>query len=524
MENLKEDYLKCLQNENDVYENNLLLCNKCLSIPKIDINPYNHKIVSLCPNNHQINPISLDLYLKEELNKNIICSLCNQNNNLSNLLYCTNCLSIICNNCINNHNSSHKVIKYLDINFLCFKHQIKNSIICLTCNKEICDKCLESKDHINHKIQSINEYLNMPDNKISSNLKNALNSNFKKEKKQIEIIKDMLVKKINNVTEIKNIENKINTRILNNIDIYPNNYNSIFNLNNMIKNNSESEDNYYETISNITNLLENYLTNGNSGKEKLILMKRQNLKNIFFLIIFLIIIIIASYYFGDFSISKYSNDNDKLIFNDNSNLLKLSEIIISEEQEKQINNYIIKSSFKIIQQYNNIFNKNRKFNISLNYKLIYKGTRDGDNIYSFHKRCDDKNNLLFIFETQRKEKFGLFSFNGYKDAEKNGGSIKDINKFLFKLNKNNENIKFYDNNNDDVILLWKKEILFEIKQKNNQILYIPNNFLNENNYCFGEIKRESFDIPENFELNNEIKKFIIKDIEVFQVIFKNYKI
>ena len=62
----------------------------------------------------------------------------------------------------------------------------------------------------------------------------------------------------------------------------------------MIKNNSESEDNYYETISNITNLLENYLTNGNSGKEKLILMNRQNLKNIFFLIIFLIIIIIAS--------------------------------------------------------------------------------------------------------------------------------------------------------------------------------------------------------------------------------------
>ena len=68
------------------FNNNLLLCNKCFCIPKVDINPYNHKITTLCQNNHQINPMPLDLYLKEELIKNIICSICNKNNN-NNLFY-----------------------------------------------------------------------------------------------------------------------------------------------------------------------------------------------------------------------------------------------------------------------------------------------------------------------------------------------------------------------------------------------------------------------------------------------------
>ena len=131
------------------FNNNLLLCNKCLCIPKVDINPYNHKICTLCKNNHQINPISLDLYSKEELNKNILCSICNKNNNL---LYCKNCLVIICHNCIKKHNSEHQIIKYSDINILCFEHGTKINNICLDCNKEICQKCLES-EHINHKTQ-----------------------------------------------------------------------------------------------------------------------------------------------------------------------------------------------------------------------------------------------------------------------------------------------------------------------------------------------------------------------------------
>ena len=104
------------------FNNNLLLCNKCLCIPKVDINPYNHKICTLCKNNHQINPISLDLYSKEELNKNILCSICNKNNNL---LYCKNCLVKICDNCIKGHNSDHQVIKCSDINILCFEHGAK---------------------------------------------------------------------------------------------------------------------------------------------------------------------------------------------------------------------------------------------------------------------------------------------------------------------------------------------------------------------------------------------------------------
>ena len=528
MENIKEEKenLKDFQNKNNLFSKNLLLCNKCLSIPKVDINPYNHKIISICPNNHEINPISLDLYLKEELNKKILCSLCNKINELDNLLYCKNCLSIICDKCSNKHISNHQVIKYADINILCINHHIKNNFICLTCNKEICEKCLESREHINHKTHNKNEYLNLLEKKISNNLKNELITKVQKEKKQIELIKDMLMKKINNYTEIKYIENKINQRILNNYEAYPNNFNSIYNINNILNNYDISEKNYYEIISYIITLLENYFTNGNEGKEKLILIKRQNLKNIFFLILFLIIIIFANYFFGDFSTNKKSNEkNNNIIINENSNLLKLSEIFINEEQEKQINNYIIKNALIFIEQYNNIFNDNEnlKYNISLNYKLIYKGTRDGDNIDSYHKRCDNKNNLLFLIETQNNTKFGIFSFKGYKDAEKKYKFITDMNMFVFKFNKENNIIHFYKIINKDIFLFSEKPSLFEIKQKEKTILYIPNNFLNENNYGWGDIKSNSFNESEEFLIENEFKKFLLKDIEVFKVNFKNNK-
>ena len=523
--NEEKNNLSSSTNEKE-FNNNLLLCNKCFCIPKVDINPYNHKITTLCQNNHQINPMPLDLYLKEELNKNIICSICNKNNN--NLLYCKNCLIILCQNCLKNHNSYHQIINFSDINILCLEHQAKINNICLTCNKEICQKCLES-EHIHHKTQFINEFLNNPDNNIDINLKKVLSNNIFKERKQIEIINDMLIKKINKFTQIKNIENQINQKILNTNEIYPYNLNSIYNINNMINNSNISEENYYEIVSNITCLLENYFTNGNNGNEKLILIKRKNLKNIFFLILFLVLVIIATYFFGDFITYGTSNKNiedneneNKIIFNNNSNLLKLTEIIITEEQENKINNYILKSISSIIEQYDNIFNnnQNKNYNISLNYKLIYKGSRDGDTINSFHKRCDNKNNLLFVIETLNKTKFGFFSLNGYKNLNDKNNWIKDINLFLFKFSNDNKNITFYKNINNDCGLYWHHSSIIELKEKDKLILYIPNNFFHVNNFGSTCRKDTSFNITEDFELNNGFEKFALKDIEVFHVIFK----
>lgn len=497
------------------FDNKLLLCNKCLCIPKIVINPYEHKISSLCPNDHEINSISLDLYLKEELNKAKICSKCNKKEKISNLLYCKDCLNIFCQKCSNEHNSSHQILKYDDINVMCSEHKIKKNKICLTCDVEICNECLESRKHNNHKIQSMEEFLNLVDNNIGPNLRKILNENIKKQKKQIEIVNDMILKKINSVTQIKHVENQINQRILNNNIIYPNNYNSIYNINNMIKNNSVSEESYYETISNIINILDNYLTNGNNGKDKLILIKRKNLKNIFFLIVFLILVILATYFFGEKtedSIKAKEKDKDNnIIFNEDSNLLKLTEIIINEEQEKQMNLYLNKSISLIINQYNGIFNQNTNYNISLKYRLIYKGSRDGDNINSFHKRCDNKNNLLFMIETQNNAKFGFFTFNG----------LTSKNIFLFKLMKDNKSIRFYENANNDFVLTWNPSSIVEIKGKKNAIIYVPDKFFNENNFGKTEIKDNYINATNTFNLNDGIEKFLVKDIEVFSIIFKN---
>ena len=152
--------------------------------------------------------------------------------------------------------------------------------------------------------------------------------------------------------------------------------------------------------------------------------------------------------------------------------------------------------------------------------MIYKGSRDGDNINSFHKRCDNKNNLLFVIETQNKTKFGFFTLNGYKYTNKKNNLIKDSNMFLFKFINNNKNIKFYKNINNDVALYYNFSSIIELKGNNHNILYIPNNFFQENNYVYTSKKESSFNLIEDFELNNGYEKFLLRDIEIFQALFK----
>ena len=506
----------------------LLLCKKCLSIPLIDINPTTHKIISVCSYNHEIIEKSIDLYIKEEINQEIKCNKCNLKSK-NNYFYCKNCDVLFCSNCANQHkiSNSHILIKDMDINFVCSTHpNNKKNYICKTCNMLICNNCVSDNLHYRHNIKDMDEFMKEDEiNELNNEIKTELISNIKKENQQIEKINDILHKQLNEITQNKINENLLNKKLLNNLEAFPYDCISIKNIKNLIETRKISEGNYFESIANIKAVISNYLSD-KKDKEQAILIKKSNLKHIFFLIVGLLAVIFIQHFFVDYI---YPNKNEKnvpinkkIILNENSNLMKLTEIIENENQMNKISKNIILILSNIIEKNNFLFNNdNNNFAISLNYKLLYKGSRDGDKIEAFKKRCFEKYNLLLIIQTNNDNKFGLFTFNGYSE---NRTMNNDKNSILFKIDKNRNDIKFYEyssNYYDPNKYYYPLIDNFRNDTNKNYIVFIPDNFFEINNYGFVSNKGKIYNTTNDYELNDGNKTFTVKEIEVFQISIKN---
>ena len=161
----KEEKLEIIEN---------YLCFKCQEKAFIQLNQKNFSIDMKCVNGHNIKNISIkDFILKNELNKNMICQECkNQNLKPEELYYCL-CNKNICQKCKNgkvhkNHSQMNLQQKY---NF-CFKHKNEYKCFCLQCNKNGCYECLnEHNDHLEFLIDFENY---MPKDKEIAENKNYL--------------------------------------------------------------------------------------------------------------------------------------------------------------------------------------------------------------------------------------------------------------------------------------------------------------------------------------------------------------
>lgn len=67
---------------------------------------------------------------------------------------------------------------------------------------------------------------------------------------------------------------------------------------------------------------------------------------------------------------------------------------------------------------------------NIQFKLLYRASRDGDSSYTFHSKCDQKVNVLFVIQTLKGLKFG-----GYTEQtwEVTGSAKTDNNLFVFSL-------------------------------------------------------------------------------------------
>ncbi len=220
---------------------------------------------------------------------------------------------------------------------------------------------------------------------------------------------------------------------------------------------------------------------------------------------------------------KQSNDKD--IINDLCN--------IANKQEKEIKNLKIKISSleekikffeelnPIIRRFKNpnnligdIIKTKEQFNIicdwinrekSFKFKLLYKGTTDGDTIEVFHNKCDNQYPTISIIESTDGQIFGGYTTKSWDKNNKN--DIPDPDSFLFNLNKT----KKYPVSNDKGLMA---DYICDFGGKNFHELWVNNQYFS-NNGCCDNGKGYNF---KNYELSGGKSSFKIKELEIYKVI------
>ena len=216
--------------------------------------------------------------------------------------------------------------------------------------------------------------------------------------------------------------------------------------------------------------------------------------------------------------SDYNNNNttnlvsDKSDINEGINVLK--KIIKNKEEknlEKLRNCFIDKS--KIILSYEDIdfiINRLDKFN-PISYKLIYSSSIDGDNIATFHDKCDGEDYILIIIETNKGNKFGGFTSIGFDSS---GFELNDDNAFLFSIDKK----KIYEINPGSSAVYCNKRFgptFCAKKDGTNYNICISDNFLS--NVSTTSKNSDSYIIDEEYGLNFGEEDFVIKELEIYKL-------
>ena len=254
--------------DKELFENIWFFCKNCYTIPflKINLNSKKPEIFFKC----KCKKIKQQVLNKDFLN-NLKNSLINNNNDnicffeqkkIENCFYCVNCKLNLCEKCLEKHNkfldNKHYISKNkINLNSLCYVHNLINKNYCLDCQKYCCKKCI-LKIHFKHKIVNINEKkefikYNYSLNLLKENYEKNIEINNKVKNNFFQIVDDEIKNLINLKKKIENISKEINEYNYNIFEflqiIYNNfvkskdifyNYNLLYNIENnfLFKNNN----------------------------------------------------------------------------------------------------------------------------------------------------------------------------------------------------------------------------------------------------------------------------------------------
>ena len=152
----------------------------------------------------------------------------------------------------------------------------------------------------------------------------------------------------------------------------------------------------------------------------------------------------------------------------------------------------------------------------LNLKLLYSASKDGDSAEVFHSLCDGIAPLIVLIKTTKNAIFGGYTEAPYSFTKKRTGN-KDDNAFIFSINK----MKTYDvekGTNSTCSFRDYGPVFYGYEYCN---IYLFGDFFNDE----GNVakKGDRYNTTEDFEINNGEQKFLVKELEVYQVYYKDIK-
>ena len=155
------------------------------------------------------------------------------------------------------------------------------------------------------------------------------------------------------------------------------------------------------------------------------------------------------------------------------------------------------------------------------YKLLYRATKDGNNIKTFHNKCDNIKGTLIIIKTTKGMRFGGYTEQIWNINNNNNKceSRKDDKNICFCFSLDLFKIyNFNDNCQLSIHICYTSRLRFTGDYGQFIDIY------NENGLLFGNtsytIKSNAFGkIDKDYEINNGQKEFSVIEMEVFQIIF-----
>jgi hypothetical protein len=172
-----------------------------------------------------------------------------------------------------------------------------------------------------------------------------------------------------------------------------------------------------------------------------------------------------------------------------------------QSSNKYMNSDIVKSPM----EESMLLNKLGKDGKTIKLKLLYKATLDTDRAEIFHKKCDNAKSTLIFIETINGMRFGGFTTESWKG---DGIDKKDENAFVFSLDK----LQVYN--------IISGQPAIGCYPKYGPVFLGCQIKVNDNFFVKGGTtyrKNVNYAINADFELNDGVKFFGIKDLEVFEV-------
>ena len=369
----------------------IYMCNKCMIYHQ-----------GLLENHHQIN-----------INKNfkeIFNDLCKEKNHFDKLdYYCKNHNQLCCAKCITKiegkGNGQHK---NCDITFIeNIKEEKKNK---LKDNLTIMDNSYKDLEESINEIKLLFEKIN----KTKEELKLNIQKTFTKIRNTINEREDELL------LEVDNIYNKefFKEDLIKNCEKLPNKIKSLLEKGKSINNDWNDDNKLYSIINDCINI-ENNIKEINIMNDN---VKKNNMNN-------------------EIKINFIHEDIDNFIqtiknFGKIFNFNELFDSLILRNTD---------DLFKFCQ----LISKQIKLNST---RLLYRSTRDSLNYESYVNKINNKSNLLFLYYTGNKRKFGAYIKTKLEDIQ-DMKIYKDENAFVFSLDNNKiykilqpeKAIKFYKN-------------------------------------------------------------------------------